>query len=122
MIRVRSDYKFMKQKKIWCLGLIAVMSFPVISSHSQPLPAEPVAQPAVSTDAGTTPVNLSPAAAEVVRLSGSGVSEDVVAAYIQGSQSSFNLSADDILYLKDVGLSSPVVTAMLTHDTALRNQ
>src|SRR5437660_283244 len=73
------------------------------------------AQPAASA-------NLSPAATEVVRLASGGVGDDVVLAYIQNSQSAFNLGADDVLYLRDVGLSSPVITAMLNHDTTLRNQ
>src|SRR5262249_8173381 len=37
-------------------------------------------------------------------------------------QVTFNLAADDVLYLRDVGVSSAVITAMLNHDTTLRNQ
>ncbi len=48
--------------------------------------------------------------------------DDVVLAYIQNSQAQFNLSADDVLYLKDIGLSAQVTSAMLTHDSALRGQ
>ena len=65
--------------------------------------------------------NLSPAATEVIRLASGGVGDDVVLAYIQNSQSPFNLTADDVLYLKDVGLSSTNITAMLNRDAALRN-
>ena len=46
-----------------------------------------------------TEANLSPGAAEVVKLASSGVSDDVVLAYIQNSQAAFNLFADDVLYL-----------------------
>ena len=69
-----------------------------------------------------SPVNLSPGAAEVVRLAGSGVGDDVVLAYIQNSQAPFYLSADAVLYLKDVGLSPQVTSAMLSHDSTLRGQ
>src|SRR6266436_9151558 len=75
--------------------------------------------PASAPPPGNAPAvqaNLSPGAAEVVRLAQSGVTEDVVLAYIQNSQSTFNLAADDVVYLRDVGLSSPVITAMLNHD------
>ena len=65
---------------------------------------------------------LSPAAAEVVRLAGAGTSEDVVLAYVQNSQAPFELNADQILYLKDLGVPSPVVTAMLNHDSAFHAQ
>ncbi|MDB6121332.1 MAG: hypothetical protein JWQ71_325 [Pedosphaera sp.] len=112
----------MKSKKTGGLVLIVLAIFSLYSGYSQPLPTEPAAQASISAGAGAVPTNLSPTAAEVVRLVESGVSDEVATAYIQGSKSYYNLSADDILYLKDVGLSSPVVTAMLSHDTALRNQ
>lgn len=51
-----------------------------------------------------------------------GTSDDVLLAYIKNSASTFDLSADQILYLRDIGLSSPVITAMLSHDSDLRNQ
>jgi hypothetical protein len=103
----------------WVL-LVTALAWPLLSGYGQtPGPAAPgapgQAQPAA-------PVNLSPGAAEVVRLAGSGVGDDVVIAYIQNSQAPFNLSADDVLYLKDIGLSSEVTSAMLTHDGTLRGQ
>jgi hypothetical protein len=70
----------------------------------------------------TVPANISPAAAEVVRLSESGVGDDVVLAYVQNSQGRFDLSADAILYLKDLGVPSQVVSAMLNRDSAFQNQ
>jgi hypothetical protein len=101
-------------------GLVAALALPLLTAHAQtpgaPVPGVP-AQPSVAA-----PVNLSPGAAEVVRLAGSGVGDDVVLAYIQNSQAAFNLAADDVLYLKDIGLSPQVTSAMLSHDSALRNQ
>jgi len=102
------------------VGLAAALAFPLLSGYGQapeaPVPGAPAqAQAAV-------PVNLSPGAAEVVRLAGSGVGDDVVVAYIQNSQAPFNLSADDVLYLKDIGLSPQVTSAMLSHDSTLRGQ
>jgi hypothetical protein len=55
-------------------------------------------------------------------LASSGVGDDVVLAYIQNCQAPFNLSADNVLYLKDVGLSPQLTSAMLSHDSALRGQ
>ena len=51
-----------------------------------------------------------------------GTSDDVLAAYIKNSTSTFDLTADQILYLRDIGLSSPVITAMLGRDSELKNQ
>jgi hypothetical protein len=102
------------------VGLVVALALPVVATYAQtpeaPVPGAPEqAQPAA-------PVNLSPGAAEVVRLAGSGVGDDVVLAYIQNSQAAFALSADDVLYLKDIGLSPQVTSAMLSHDSALRGQ
>lgn len=68
------------------------------------------------------PASLSPNAAEVLKLASSGVGDDVVLAFVQNSQLRFNLSADDVLYLRDVGVTEPVITAMLNHDNAMSAQ
>jgi hypothetical protein len=102
----KASAHFMRNLK-W-VGLAAVLAIPLWSGYGQTPPA-------------AAPANLSPGAAEVVRLAGSGIGDDVVLAYIQNSQAPFNLSADDVLYLKDLGLSPQVTSAMLSHDTTLRN-
>ncbi len=60
--------------------------------------------------------------AEVVKLSKAGVGDDVVLAYVKNARAVFRLKADDILQLKDAGVSMPVITAMLNHDTAVMEQ
>ena len=66
--------------------------------------------------------SLSEAASEVVKLASAGTSDDVILAYIQNVQSPFALSAANVIYLKDLGVSSQVVAAMLNRDQALRTQ
>jgi hypothetical protein len=102
------------------VGLVTALAFPLLCGYGQ-TPEAPVPGAPEPAQAGV-PANLSPGAAEVVRLAGAGVGDDVVLAYIQNSQAPFSLSADDVLYLKDIGLSPQVTSAMLTHDTTLRNQ
>jgi hypothetical protein len=102
------------------VGLVASLAFPLLSGYGQTPEAAVPGAPAQAQAA--VPVNLSPGAAEVVRLAGSGVGDDVVLAYIQNSQAPFTLSADAVLYLKDIGLSPQVTSAMLSHDTTLRGQ
>ena len=110
--------QLMKNMK-W-IGLVASLALPLLSGYAQ-APGAPV--PGVPEQAqAAVPVDLSPGAAEVVRLASSGVGDDVVLAYIQNSQAPFSLSADNVLYLKDVGLSPQVTSAMLSHDSALRGQ
>jgi hypothetical protein len=102
------------------VGLVTVLAFPLLSGYGQtPEAAVPGAPGQAQAAIGA---NLSPGAAEVVRLAGSGVGDDVVLAYIQNSQAPFSLSADNVLYLKDVGLSPQVTSAMLSHDSTLRGQ
>lgn len=67
-------------------------------------------------------VDLSAPAADVVKMAQGGVGDAVVLAYVQNMQAPFNLSADNIIYLQDVGLSSDVVTAMINHDKNLPAQ
>jgi hypothetical protein len=96
-------------KNMKWLILVAMMAAPLLTGFAQ----APGAQ---------APVTLSPPAAEVVKLAQSGTSDDVLLAYIQNSSSTFSLSADQILYLKDVGVSSAAISSMLNRDAALRNQ
>jgi len=70
----------------------------------------------------TTPKNLqlNPALAEIVRLSESGVEEEVLQAYVAKAPTSFNLGPEEIIYLNDIGVSSAVVLAMIQHDRGLK--
>ncbi len=58
--------------------------------------------------------------ADILKLADSGVDEAVLLAFITNSTSMFNLSADEIIYLNDIGIPGTVVTTILEHDKALR--
>jgi hypothetical protein len=118
----------MKVTSMKWIGLLAVAAFPLYSGYSQssPAPAAPATPP-------TAPAPNNPPAvltitkptgdmAEVLKLTKAGVGEDVVVAFVKNSHTYFNLSANDILHLKDEGVSALVLSAMLTHDTSLRNE
>ena len=51
----------------------------------------------------------------------SGVSEEVIKAFIQSASATFSLAPEDIIRLQDLGVSASLTTAMLNHDTALRD-
>src|SRR3989442_15353653 len=104
------------------LGLVAAMAYPLLSGYAQAPVAQVPNGPEQAQTTGSVAPDISPSVAEVVRLAESGVGEDVILAFIQNSKSTYNLSADDVLYLKDVGLTSPVITAMLNHDKETGNQ
>src|SRR5437867_12023963 len=84
---------------------------------STPEPGIPVVVPGQSNAVVT--VNLSPAATEVVRLTESSVSEDVVLAYVKDSAAPYTLNAEQVLYLRVLGFSSEVIAALLARDKEL---
>src|SRR6267154_4412620 len=103
------------------LGLATFLALPLCSGNAQaPAPENP-GTPAQVPPQAPVPSNLSAGVAEVMRLAEAGTSEDVVLAYIQNAGASFSLTADQILYLRDNGVSSAVITAMLNRDNVLRN-
>src|SRR5580658_8982146 len=66
-----------------------------------------------SANAQTAPANLSPGVQEVLKLSQAHMGDEVILSYIKNSGASYNLSADDILYLNSQGVSQPVLSALL---------
>lgn len=60
-------------------------------------------------------VRLSPWAIEIVKLAQSGIENDVMVSFVDNS-GMFNLGADQIIYLSDLGVSGQIINAMLQHD------
>src|SRR6185369_3923061 len=71
----------------------------------------------VSPDALST--TRSDSVRELMKMANSGVSEDVVKAYIENSLSTFNLTSDNIIQLQQEAVSPSIILAMLHHDAAL---
>jgi hypothetical protein len=57
--------------------------------------------------------------AEIVKLANSGMDEKVMLAFVTNSTSIFNLSADEIVYLNDIGVPAPVITTIIERDHQL---
>ncbi|MGA2507126.1 MAG: hypothetical protein ABSF80_06600 [Chitinispirillaceae bacterium] len=64
---------------------------------------------------GVTGINASQQYDELVKLVKSGASEEVIVAYINASDSSYNLSSDEIVHLKEYGASPHVIVAAIQH-------
>jgi hypothetical protein len=74
---------------------------------------------AISTEKPLPPnVKPSESVNEVLRLADSGVDQSVLLAYVNNATNRFNLGADEIIYLNDMGFPGNVVTAMIQHDQA----
>src|SRR5690348_1209822 len=91
----------LKTKLLWLIGGACFM-LALLEGHAQPPPAAIPNSTAPGQGISSAPPAVSPPVAEVIRLTQSGVGEDVVLAYIQNSPAAFNLSADQILYARDV--------------------
>jgi hypothetical protein len=114
----------MNLNKMSRFGLIVVIALPLCSGYGQslvaPTSSSTVAVPAPNINFGSPATNLPSNAAEIVRLSSAGLGDDVVLAFVNTSKSLYSLSANDILQLKDLGVSQTVLVAMLKHDSSLR--
>ena len=78
----------------------AVVATPNAASGNQPLPAK---------------LRLSPLTTEIVKLAQSGIEANVMLSFIDNS-GTFNLGADQIIYLSDLGVPGQIINAMLEHD------
>lgn len=57
---------------------------------------------------------LPPGVQDVVKLAQAGISDDVILAQIKTAGASYNLTADQIIQLKNQGVSQPVIKSLLT--------
>lgn len=121
----------------WAVVLSLALA-PLAGMSRQSVPASTPSTNAVATEqdssslssAAVTPVSsekpLPPSiratgpTAEVIRLANSGVEQSVLLAYVTNSASTFNLGAEEIIYLNDIGVPSAVVTSMIQHDQSLK--
>jgi hypothetical protein len=63
-------------------------------------------------------IRLSPWATEIVKLAEARIGDDVMYSFIDNS-GTFNLGAEQIIYLSDLGVPGPIISAMLQHDQDL---
>jgi hypothetical protein len=72
------------------------------------------AQDSTTTSAAqTAPVQLSYGVSQIIQLSKAKVSEDTIVNYIRNSGSSYGMDANQIVYLKQQGVSDAVLNTML---------
>src|SRR3954470_14573538 len=109
-----------KQTWVVLFAAAALSLQPGFGQAPPPPGVEPAQAPPAGKPENAVEVNISPAAAEVVRLAESGLGDEVVSSYVTNAQTPFNLTADDIVYLKDVGISEPVISLMMSHDRQIR--
>lgn len=67
------------------------------------------------TSAPVIPSDLSPGLADVVKLVQAHISDDVIVNYINGSNIAYQPTANELIYLNDLGVSEAVVNAIVQH-------
>jgi hypothetical protein len=87
---------------------------------NQPVPVTAKSNLVVSGPRDRRPVRLSVGLDDVVKLVKAGVDESVVLAFIQSSPVAYHPSAQEIIRLRELGISSPVITAMLQRGEEIR--
>ena len=92
---------------------VAAAAAAVSQAQEQPIPP-PAADNAV-------PANIQPGTplADVVKMVQAGVEASTIQSYVANSQSAFNLDADKIIFLKDMGVPSDLINAMMDRDKTL---
>jgi hypothetical protein len=106
-----------RHMKIWIsAALVLSATFvltatPVVAQNASSK-SKSVRQP-VRRPVGTVPADISPEAAEVVWLYHHNSTTDGLLHYINNSHADFKLSVEDVNYLKDIGISTDVVFAMV---------
>jgi len=66
--------------------------------------------------------DVSAPVAEIARLHQSGLDESVVKAFVEKSTNALGPSADELIFLKDIGVSPRVITAMIQQTARMREQ
>src|SRR4030095_2923121 len=101
------------------LAGIAILAFTAGSSNGVTVPASsssatPVSEGETTAQKSAEVVELPNGAGDVLKLTRAKVNEDVTMAFVQNSGRHYSLTASQIVYLHDQGVSDRVLTAMLT--------
>jgi hypothetical protein len=104
------------------IGTVAILLLGAFSRNpmdvSPPLTAvESVSvEPTIEAAGGPElPPGLSPGLAEIIKMAEARVDESVIIEFIHNSGQTYAPTADEILYLSDIGLSQAVIAALLNH-------
>ncbi len=92
------------------LGIAALLPQPLSAQEASVTVSAP---PTAAAAAVLDPAKLPYGVGDVVKLARAQVSEDVIITYVQNSGTAYNLSPNEIVYLRDQGVSDHVINIML---------
>lgn len=103
--------------------LVAILTFGLTQARAEiTVAADAGANTGAVATTAVTPVRLPPALAEVAKLSDAGVDPKVIKAYIDASAYAYNPSPDQIIALKNHGVSDDLIEVLIHHGTQVRQQ
>jgi hypothetical protein len=102
--------------KSWMLGLLVLEPLAALPELVAPQSASP--PPAVAQATSVESSFVSGWFRELVKLAQAGSNEEILLSFIDGA-GSFNVGADELIYLRDIGASDSVLKAVIEHDAAL---
>jgi len=82
--------------------------------------SQPAAAPASTAVTAPAPTKLPYGVEDVLKLTHAQISEEIILNYVRNSGTIYNLSPQDIVYLRDQGVSEKVVNAMLDQRTQVQ--
>ncbi len=92
-----------------------------LTEAKQSDPAQPPAEPARPNGVKKA-ARLSFGVDEVVKMYQGGVETDVILNYVENSSVPYHLNAEEIVQLHDIGVPSPIVTALIRHGAKMQQQ
>jgi hypothetical protein len=98
-------------KSILAVMAVAGLALGAFSALAQNTPASTPAQPAAVSASAP---QLAYGVPQILQLSQAKVGDDTIIAYIKNSGNSYGLNADQIIYLRQQGVSDAVITTMLS--------
>ncbi len=101
--------------KIAVVALAVLGLFVALAGNTDRMQAAGTDATAPTTVIAPAQVDLPAVPAEVLHMSEAGMSDDVITAYLQKSAYPYTLDAGQIIYLHDMGISSAVLNALVTH-------
>ena len=101
----------------WVLGLVLVASVPLGFAQDSPKSPEPVAAGKTLAATPAKPYQ-SPWFTQLARLARAGIDERVQLAFVD-SAGTFNLDPEQLISLRDLGVSNDVINAILQHDSEI---
>src|SRR3954471_22218729 len=90
--------------------VLALTVAPLAGWPAAALTTDTSPQPQASTADSAS--KLSGTARDVVKMTQAGVPDEVVKAFVESSSSTYNRTADNIIHLKELGISGPLTAAM----------